>query len=68
MEEDRRGHDKEKEVIRMATQIAATPVIKGTEAVKILKEANRVPSWKAEQGAKKLANIFEKMMKNEYGD
>ncbi len=52
----------------MATQIAATPVIKGTEAVKILKEANRVPSGKAEQGAKKLANIFEKMMKNEYGD
>ena len=52
-----------KEVIRMATQIAATPVIKGTEAKKILQEANRVPSKKAENGAKKLAGIFEKMMK-----
>ena len=47
----------------MATQIAATPIIKGKEAVKILKEANRVPSEKSENGAKKLAVIFEKMMK-----
>ena len=52
-----------KEVFHMATQIAATPVIKGKEAVKILKEANREPSKKSENGARKLANIFEKMMK-----
>lgn len=47
----------------MATQIAATPVIKGTEAKEILKEINRMPSQKAEAGAKKLTDIFEKMMK-----
>lgn len=49
--------------IRMPTQIAATPVIKGEEAKKIYKEANRNPSPKAEVGAKKLADIFEKMMR-----
>lgn len=54
---------KEKEVIPMATQIAATPVIKGPEAIKILKEANRKPSKESEKGAKKLADIFDRMMK-----
>lgn len=54
---------KQKERIHMATQIAATPIIKGREAVKILKEANRTPSKKSENGAKKLANMFTKMMK-----
>ena len=52
-----------KEVIPMATQIAATPVIKGAEAIKILKEANRKPSKESEKGAKKLAEIFDRMMK-----
>lgn len=52
-----------KEVTHMATQIAATPVVKGSEAVRIWKEANRKPSEKSEKGAKKLADIFEKMMK-----
>ena len=47
----------------MATQIAATPVAKGSESVKIFKEANRKPSKKSEKGAKKLADIFEKMMR-----
>lgn len=47
----------------MATQIAATPVIKGKEAIRIYKEANREPSPKAENGAKKLAELFEKMIK-----
>ena len=47
----------------MATQIAATPVVKGEEAVRILEEANRKPSDKAEKGVKKLAGIFDKMMK-----
>lgn len=46
----------------MATQIAATPVVKGKEALDILKEMNRTPSVKAEEGAKKLTDIFEKMM------
>ena len=52
-----------KEVIPMATQIAVTPVIKGSEANKILKEANRKPSRESEKGAKNLAEIFDRMMK-----
>lgn len=47
----------------MATQIAATPVIRGSEAKKIYKEANRLPSNEAKKGAKKLIAIFDKMMK-----
>lgn len=47
----------------MATQIAATPIIKGSEAKKILKEVHRKPSGDIEKGAQKLAEIFEKMMK-----
>lgn len=39
----------------MATQIAATPVIKGAEATKILKEANRKPTKESEKGVKKLS-------------
>lgn len=52
-----------KEAIRMATQIAATPIIKGLEAEKIFQEVHRKPSEKTEKGAKKLADIFDKMMK-----
>lgn len=59
----RKDRIREEEVVSMATQIAATPVVKGTEAVKILKEANRKPSKESEKGAKKLASIFGKMMK-----
>ena len=47
----------------MATQIAATPIIKGPEADKILKEAHRMPSKNTEKGAQKLSTIFDKMMK-----
>lgn len=47
----------------MATQIAPTPIVRGPEAVRILKEANRKPSQEAKQGAEKLAKMFEKMMK-----
>ena len=53
----------EKEVIPMATQIAVTPVIKEAEAIKILKEANRKPTKESEKGAKKLTEIFDRMMK-----
>lgn len=49
----------------MAAQLAPTPVVKGTEALKILAEANRKTSAKAEEGAKKLASIFDKMVKPE---
>lgn len=47
----------------MPTQIAVTPVVKGLEAVKIFKEAHRKSSEESEKGAKKLENIFEKMMR-----
>lgn len=47
----------------MSTQIAATPVIRGKEAKKIYQESNRKSSAKAEIGAKKLADMFEKMMR-----
>ena len=47
----------------MATQIAATPIIKGPEAEKILKEVHCKASGDIEKGAQKLANIFDKMMK-----
>ncbi len=47
----------------MATQIAATSIIRGSEARKIYKEANRVPSNNAKKGAQKLSTIFDKMMK-----
>ena len=47
----------------MATQIAATPIIKGPEAEKILKEVHHKPSGDIKKGAQKLAAIFEKMMK-----
>ena len=61
IEEDDKSRGKE--VIPMATQIAATPVIKGPETTKILKEANRKPSEESAKGAKKLAEIFDWMMK-----
>ncbi len=47
----------------MASQIAPTPIIRGSEAKKIYAEANRKPSKKSENGAKKLASIFDKMIR-----
>ena len=47
----------------MATQIAPTPVVKGSEAEKILKEANKKTSAEAKKGSKKLSNLFDKVMK-----
>lgn len=47
----------------MATQIAATPIIKGPEAEKIFQEVHRKPSEETAKGAKKLSDIFDKMMK-----
>ena len=45
---------KEKEDYDMPTQIAATPIIRGTEAHKILSESKN--------SAKKLTQMFEKMV------
>ena len=47
----------------MATQIAATPVLKGGEAKKVYSESHTKPSAKAKEGAKKLSSIFDPMMK-----
>lgn len=46
----------------MATQIAATPIISGTEAINIYKEAIQQPSAKAIEGANELTKFFEKML------
>ena len=40
----------------MVTQIAPTPVVKGTEAVKIYKEADQKRSQVSKNGAEKLRN------------
>lgn len=40
----------------MATQIAPTPVVKGTAAVKIYKEANQKRSQASKNRAEKLKN------------
>ena len=42
----------------MATQIAPTPIIKGPEAIKIWKEANKKPSKDVELGVAKLKDLF----------
>lgn len=47
----------------MATQIASTPVVKGSEAIRIFNEMNKRPSEKAKSGAKKLKDYFEKIKK-----
>lgn len=52
-----------KEWSNMATQIMATPILKGDEARKVLKESKRVASDKSKNGAKKLAEKFEKMVR-----
>lgn len=54
---------KERKVTKMATQIASTPTVRESEACKIFVEVNRNSSDKAKKGAKKLASIFEKMLK-----
>lgn len=52
-----------KEDCKMATQIASTPVVKGSEAIRIFNEMNKRPSEKAKSGAKKLKDYFEKIKK-----
>jgi len=42
----------------MATQIAPTPVVKGSVAVKIYAEANQKRSEASRKGAQKLAEKF----------
>ena len=49
--------------VDMATQIAPTPVVKGTAAVKIYKEANQKRSQASKNGAEKLKQKFSKKLK-----
>lgn len=47
----------------MATQIAATPIIRGKEAVKIYKEANKKFSAESKKGAEILKVKFSGKLK-----
>ena len=49
--------------VYMSAQIAPTPIIRGPEAEKIYKEVNREPSAESKNGAKKLASIFDPVMR-----
>lgn len=44
----------------MATQIAATPILYGSEAKRVLSEVKVAPSSKAKENAKKLLEYFSK--------
>lgn len=49
--------------IIMATQIAATPILYGEEAKKIIQEAKTMPSEKAKENAHRILNYFSKFTK-----
>lgn len=55
-----RNEKRKKEEINMATQIAPTPVVRGSQAKKILQQALKKPTIKSESGAQKLISFFEK--------
>ena len=44
----------------MATQIAPTPVVKGTTAIKIYKEPNQIRNQASKNGTEKLKQKFSK--------
>lgn len=46
--------------IKMATQIAATPILYGKEAERVLREAKTLPSEKSKENASKLINFFKR--------
>lgn len=47
----------------MTSQIAATPILRGEDAKKVLEDAKQKPTEKSERIAKKWAKIFKSMMK-----
>lgn len=47
----------------MATQIAATPILKGNDAVRAINAANRKPSDASRKGEAVLAKKFASMLK-----
>lgn len=44
----------------MATQIAPTPIVKGSHAMQILSQLNNKPSELTKLGANKIISMFEK--------
>ena len=47
----------------MATQIAATPIIKGDEAKKVFLELKKKPNPQVKKGEKKLEQMFKDLIK-----
>lgn len=45
---------------KMATQIMATPPVRGAQAKKLLQDMKKLPSIKSEIGAQKIKEMFEK--------
>ena len=56
---------KSKEELKMSTQIAATPVLNGKEARKVLKESKTIQTVKSKENAKDIINYFSKYTKRE---
>lgn len=52
---------RKQEGLGMATQIAATPILRGEQAMKVLEEIKKVRSEQAKENAKKLAEYFSKI-------
>lgn len=44
---------------KMATQIAATPILHGKEAKKVLKECKKLPTKKSQQNLEILNKMFD---------
>jgi hypothetical protein len=55
--------DSFKEALTMATQIAATPVLYGKEAKKVLKEAKTTQTRKSKENAQNIISYFSKFTK-----
>lgn len=47
----------------MRTQIAATPVVRGAEARRVMQEMRREPPKESELGARKLTLYFDALLK-----
>ena len=54
--------NKERGEYKMATQIAATPVLCGREAKRVMKEAKTMPSEKSKENAKNFMKHFNRFI------
>lgn len=59
-EQQNNTKDNEQRRIHMATQIAATPTLKGEQVKHIMEQLKNEPSEKAKLGARKIMEMFEK--------